>query len=160
MRAVKIASADAMHRAGKRLAAIVRAGDVIGLVGDLGAGKTVLVKGLAAGLGIDPTHVASPTFTLINEHRGGRVLLHHIDLYRLERADELIELGLEELVGGEGVCAIEWVDRFAGRFPAIDGADWLEVRIAFADGDAREVRLLPHGPRSSEIATEWDKRRH
>ena len=156
MRGVKVSSAKAMHRAGKRLAALLRAGDVIGLRGDLGAGKTVLVKGLAEGLGIDPTHVASPTFTLVNEHRSGRLLLNHVDLYRLERADELIELGLEELVGGEGVVAIEWID----RFPQVGGADWLEVRIDFLPGDARELTFVPHGPRSTEISSEWDKQRH
>ena len=156
MRGVKVATAKEMHRAGKRLGALVRPGDVLGLVGELGAGKTALVKGLAEGLGIDPTHVASPTFTLVNEHRHGRIPLHHVDLYRLERADDLIELGLEELVGGEGVCAIEWID----RFPTVGGDDWLEVRIEFAAEDAREVRLLPHGSRSTELAAEWDKQRH
>src|SRR5262249_58689796 len=121
MRSVKIATADAMLRAARRLGALCEPGDVIGLIGELGAGKTVFVKGLAAGLGIDPTHVASPTFTLINEYRGGRIGLHHVDLYRLERPEELIELGLEEIVGGEGGCAIAWGDRFAG----VPGAGWL-----------------------------------
>jgi tRNA threonylcarbamoyladenosine biosynthesis protein TsaE len=156
MRGVKITSADAMQRAARRLASLLRPGDVIGLVGDLGAGKTVFVKGLADGLGIDPIHVASPTFTLINEYRGGKLVLHHVDLYRLERAEELVELGLEEIVAGEGVCAIEWVDRFAG----VAGDDWLEVRIAFAPRDARSLEVVPHGARAQVLAAEWDKRRH
>ena len=156
MRGVKIASADAMLRAARRLGAVVEPGDVIGLRGDLGAGKTVFVKGLAAGLGLDPTHVASPTFTLINEYRGGRLGLHHVDLYRLERAEELIELGLEEIVGGEGVCAIEWVD----RFPGVAGADWLEVHIDFGPKTDRIVFVSPHGPRAQILSQKWDKRRH
>jgi tRNA threonylcarbamoyladenosine biosynthesis protein TsaE len=174
MPAVKITSPDAMRRAGKRLAKLLHSGDVIGLVGDLGAGKTVFVKGLAEGLGTDPVRVASPTFTLINEYRGGRLVLHHVDLYRLERAEELSELGLEEIVGGEGVCAIEWVDRFATSA----GEDWLEVRIAFAPPRgtssrvdvgaggfgpadvARIVEMVPHGARARSLAAEWDTRRH
>src|ERR1051325_11702570 len=112
MAAVKITSPQAMQRLARRLGAELRAGDVIGLAGHLGAGKTVFVKGLADGLGVDPVRVSSPTFTLINEYRGGRLSLHHIDLYRLERASELTELGLWEIVGAEGVCAIEWIDRF------------------------------------------------
>ena len=156
MAAVKITSAEAMHRAARRLAAELRAGDVIGLRGDLGAGKTVFVKGLADGLGVDATHVSSPTFTLINEYRSGRLTLHHVDLYRLERESELTELGLEEIVGGEGVTAIEWVDRFAG----VAGEDWLEVRIAFGPKAARTVEILPHGPRAAALAAKWDTRRH
>jgi tRNA threonylcarbamoyladenosine biosynthesis protein TsaE len=153
MRGVKIATADAMLRAAKRLGALCEPGDVIGLVGELGAGKTVFVKGLAAGLGIEPTHVASPTFTLINEYLGGRLGLHHVDLYRLERAEELVELGLEEIVGGGGVCAIEWVD----RFPGVAGADWLELRIDFGPKTDRIVSAHPHGPRAQILARKWDK---
>jgi tRNA threonylcarbamoyladenosine biosynthesis protein TsaE len=156
MRGVKITTADAMLRAARRLGRLLRPGDVVGLVGDLGAGKTVFVKGLAAGLDIDPTHVSSPTFTLINEYRGGRLGLHHVDLYRLEKADDLIELGLEEIVGGEGVCAVEWVD----RFPGVAGADWLEVRIGFGPKSARTVDAIAHGSRASALAAEWDKQRH
>jgi tRNA threonylcarbamoyladenosine biosynthesis protein TsaE len=79
-----------------------------------------------------------------------------VDLYRLERAEELVELGLEEIVAGEGVCAIEWVDRFAG----VAGSDWLEVRIGFAPKDARTVEIVPHGTRAQALAHQWDKQRH
>ncbi|MFN7983437.1 MAG: tRNA (adenosine(37)-N6)-threonylcarbamoyltransferase complex ATPase subunit type 1 TsaE [Vicinamibacterales bacterium] len=97
--------------AGRRLAADLSPGDVLLLSGDLGAGKTALVRGLAAGLGIDPADVSSPTFTLIQEYRGGRLALHHIDLYRLTPR-EVDDLGLDELVDGDGVVAVEWPERW------------------------------------------------
>src|SRR5918996_745040 len=96
----------------RALAAELKAGDVLLLSGNLGAGKTAFVRGLAEGLGIDPDDVSSPTFTLVHEYRGGRLTLHHADLYRLEKvATE--ELGLEEMGVADGVLAIEWPDRLS-----------------------------------------------
>ena len=92
------------------LASTLRAGDVILLTGNLGAGKTAFVRGLAAGLGIDPAEVSSPTFTIVHEYRGGRLALYHVDLYRLEKA-ATEDLGLEEMGVADGVLAIEWPDR-------------------------------------------------
>lgn len=86
-------------------------GDVVLLTGDLGAGKTAFVRGLASGLGIDPADVSSPTFTLIQEYRGGRLVLSHIDLYRLSPR-EVDDLGLDELVESGGVVAVEWPERW------------------------------------------------
>ncbi len=97
--------------AGRALASELRAGDVVLLSGGLGAGKTAFVRGLAAGLGIDPSEVSSPTFTLIQEYRGGRLLLHHIDLYRLSPR-EVDDLGLDDLIESGGAVAIEWPDRW------------------------------------------------
>ncbi|MEQ1730052.1 MAG: tRNA (adenosine(37)-N6)-threonylcarbamoyltransferase complex ATPase subunit type 1 TsaE [Vicinamibacterales bacterium] len=102
--------------AGRALAAELRPDDVVLLTGDLGAGKTAFAKGLAEGLGVDPLEVSSPTFTLIQEYRGGRLTLHHIDLYRLTPR-EVDELGLEELVVSGAVVAVEWPDRWT-RVPA------------------------------------------
>ena len=102
--------------AGRTLAAELRPDDVVLLTGDLGAGKTAFVKGLAEGLGFDPLEVSSPTFTLIQEYRGGRLTLHHIDLYRLTPR-EVDDLGLEELVISGAVVAVEWPDRWT-RVPA------------------------------------------
>ncbi len=85
-------------------------GLVIGLNGDLGAGKTLFVKGLARGLGVE-SRVHSPTFTLVNEYTGGRLTLFHLDLYRLETAEQFHEAGLEEFLQPEGVTVIEWVER-------------------------------------------------
>ena len=112
--------------AGRALAADLRPDDVVLLTGDLGAGKTAFVKGLAEGLGVDPLDVTSPTFTLIQEYRGGRLTLHHIDLYRLTPR-EVDDLGLEELVVSGAVVAVEWPDRWT-RVPA--GAVRVELRVA------------------------------
>ena len=95
---------------GRELAASVSAGDVLLLYGDLGAGKTAFVRGLAEGLGVSRDQVSSPTFTLIQEYRGGRLPLFHVDLYRIEDPREFDELGLDE-IAEEGVLAIEWAER-------------------------------------------------
>ena len=111
------------------------AGSVILLSGDLGAGKTAFVRGLAEGLGIDPGLVSSPTFTLIQEYRGGRLALHHVDLYRL-RSIEVDDLGLEELTLEGGVTAIEWPDRLPRELPSA-----VRVRIEHGDGDTRTIQI-------------------
>jgi tRNA threonylcarbamoyladenosine biosynthesis protein TsaE len=114
------------------LAATLVAGDVILLSGNLGAGKTAFVRGLAEGLGIDAEDVSSPTFTLVHEYRGGRLTLYHVDLYRLEKA-ATDDLGLEEL--HRGVLAIEWPDRLSHQ---LLGAR--RVSIEILDGDERRIR--------------------
>ena len=113
------------------LAATLVAGNVILLSGNLGAGKTAFVRGLAEGLGIDPEDVSSPTFTLVHEYRGGRLTLYHVDLYRLEQA-ATDDLGLEEL--HRGVLAIEWPDRLSHELP---GARRISIEIL--DGDERRI---------------------
>jgi len=126
---------------GKALAATLAAGDVVLIEGDLGAGKTVFVRGLAAGLGVDPDEVSSPTFTLLHEYRGGRTTLYHADLYRLDRA-ETADLGLEE-TGSAGVLAVEWPDRLGEPGPAP-----VRVVIERADDDtARRVTVSGAGRR-------------
>ena len=118
-------SEDETATVARELAALVQAGDVILLSGNLGAGKTAFVRGLAAGLGIDPEEVSSPTFTLVHEYRGGRLTLYHADLYRLDRvATE--DLGLEEMGVADGVLAIEWPDRLSHALP---GAYRVEIQI-------------------------------
>jgi tRNA threonylcarbamoyladenosine biosynthesis protein TsaE len=112
---------DATHESGSEhdtrriaaaLAATLQPGDTLLLSGDLGAGKTAFVRGLAEGLGIDADEVTSPTFTLVHEYRGGRLPLIHVDLYRLDRAD-LDEIGLDQDLAAVGVTAIEWADRLS-----------------------------------------------
>jgi tRNA threonylcarbamoyladenosine biosynthesis protein TsaE len=95
----------------------VQRGLVIGLCGDLGAGKTQLVKGLARGLGIE-TLVHSPTFALVNVYPGGRLPLFHLDLYRLDTPDQILAAGLEEYLHPDGVAVIEWAERWYGTTPA------------------------------------------
>jgi tRNA threonylcarbamoyladenosine biosynthesis protein TsaE len=101
---------------GQALAASLRAGDVLALTGELGAGKTQFVKGVAAGLGADVV-VTSPTFTLIHEYAGGRLPIYHFDFYRLEDEDEALKIGLDEYIDGDGVCLIEWADKFPTLLP-------------------------------------------
>jgi len=122
---------------GRRLADSLAAGSILLLVGDLGAGKTALVRGLAEGLGVPPDEVSSPTFTLMQEYRGGRVPLIHVDLYRLNDAREIDDLGLEE-IGLNGVLAIEWAE----KLPRPIG-DAIEVRIDHGDGDERRLTITP-----------------
>jgi tRNA threonylcarbamoyladenosine biosynthesis protein TsaE len=111
--------------AARTLAGTLKSGDVILLSGNLGAGKTAFVRGLASGLGMDPEDVSSPTFTLVHEYRGGRLTLYHADLYRLDKvATE--DLGLEEMGVSDGVLAIEWPDRLAHALP---GAREIEIEI-------------------------------
>lgn len=115
------------------LAADLRPGDLVLLHGDLGAGKTVFVKGLAEGLGLDPDGVTSPTFTLVHEYSGGRLPLLHLDLYRLTATD-LDEVGLDPDQAARGVVVVEWAERLTRRPPA----SWV-VRIGDLGGEAREV---------------------
>jgi tRNA threonylcarbamoyladenosine biosynthesis protein TsaE len=106
---------------GERWGRAAQTGLVIGLSGDLGAGKTQLVKGLARGLGIT-ARVHSPTFTLVNEYGGGRLRLFHLDLYRLETRGQMVSAGLEEFLQPDGVTVIEWAERLEdGRWKMEDG---------------------------------------
>jgi tRNA threonylcarbamoyladenosine biosynthesis protein TsaE len=119
--------------AGEQLARILEAGDVVLLFGELGAGKTAFVRGLARGLGAEAADVTSPTFTIVQEYPGGRLPLYHVDLYRLEPA-EIADLGLDELIEGDGVVAIEWADRWPDR-----PHDAIEVTIRDAGGNRRTI---------------------
>ena len=102
---------------GLEFAAQLSPGSVLSLSGELGSGKTEFVKGLAKGLGVaDP--VTSPTFTLVHEHTGGRLPLYHMDLFRIDGEDDLDEIGFDDYLSRDGVCAIEWADKFRGRLPA------------------------------------------
>lgn len=128
-------SAEETTALGEQLAATLPRGAVIALAGDLGAGKTHFVKGLAAGCGFSGD-VTSPTFTLIHEYSGGRLTLYHIDLYRLDSPDEALRIGLDEYLDGGGVTAIEWADKFPELIPP--DAVWVRMRHA---GEAREIEI-------------------
>jgi tRNA threonylcarbamoyladenosine biosynthesis protein TsaE len=130
------------HALAHHLAARLGPGDVVLLSGDLGAGKTTFVRGIAAGLGIDSDQVTSPTFTLVHEYRGGRLTLYHADLYRLDKA-ATADLGLEELGVSDGVLAIEWPERLMHALP---GA--LHVHLELVDETTRRI-TIGLGPQAS-----------
>jgi tRNA threonylcarbamoyladenosine biosynthesis protein TsaE len=119
---------------GRELAGQLRAGDVVALTGDLGAGKTVLVKGIAAGLGVEQ-EVTSPTFTIIHEYRGGRLPLAHVDLYRLDSVEQALAVGIEDYLGGEGVTVIEWAERIGPLLPA----HTRRIHLAMEDEHTRRI---------------------
>ena len=121
---------------GRRIARDLPRRAVVMLIGNLGAGKTTLAKGIVSGLGAaPPEEVSSPTFTLIHEYGEGRV--YHIDLYRLDRPEELATLGLEEIFDRDAVVLIEWGE----RFPTLMPAERIEIRLRTANGDAREINI-------------------
>ena len=126
-------SEDETAAVARTLAADLNPGDVLLLAGNLGAGKTAFVRGLAEGLGISRDDVSSPTFTLVHEYRGGRLTLYHVDLYRLDRAAAQ-DLGLEEMGVADGVLAIEWPDRLMHALP---GA--LHIEIEIVDDTTRRI---------------------
>jgi tRNA threonylcarbamoyladenosine biosynthesis protein TsaE len=143
---VNAATAADTQALAERLGRLLAPGDVLALLGPLGAGKTTFIQGLARGLEVPPDrNVASPTFALVNEHPG-RVPLVHADLYRIENERELPELGLTDAFDRAAV-AIEWLDRFPDAAPA----DRLEIAIAFAGGDARTLTFTPIGARAEVL---------
>ena len=127
-------SAEETVAHGRAHAASLRRGDVLALCGDLGAGKTHFVKGLATALGAD-ADVTSPTFTLIHEYIGGRLPLYHFDFYRLDDEDDALKIGLDEYLEGDGVCVIEWADKFPGLLP--EHTQWL--RFTHREDGARLI---------------------
>ncbi len=146
---IRSASEQATANAGRVLAELIQSGDVITLTGDLGAGKTCLVKGVAQGLGVvEP--VTSPTFNILLVHRG-RLELNHFDLYRLERAEELEDIDFWGTLESGGVSFIEWGERFGQALPD----DHLAVLIEIASEEARTLTLEPTGPRSTALAAAW-----
>jgi tRNA threonylcarbamoyladenosine biosynthesis protein TsaE len=123
-------SAEETRAIGRELGLALRENSVIGLSGDLGAGKTELVKGIAEGLGAMDL-VTSPTFTLIHEYRSGRLPLFHMDFYRLATEKELDEIGFDDYLREPGICTIEWADRFPDRIPR--DAIWVQIQISSAN---------------------------
>ncbi len=143
-------SAAQTIRVGQRLGELLQRGDLVALQGDLGAGKTHLIKGIALGLG-SADMVNSPSFVLINQYRAGvqrdGMPIYHVDLYRIERMAELASIGLEELLDGDGVCLIEWAERAEGWLPA----ERLDVYLGHLSETKRVVRFVPRGRRYEEL---------
>ena len=128
----KTESPEETQALGEKIGKMLKRGDVIALIGELGTGKTCLTQGIARGVGIAPNEiVSSPSYILINEYNG-TVPIYHIDLYRLENNEEIAELGLSEYVEGDGICIIEWAERMADALPD----SCIKIHITLADANA------------------------
>ncbi len=138
------------QKIGRIIGWLAEPGDIVLLAGALGAGKTCLTQGIAAGLGIDENPV-SPTFVLMRQYRG-RLPLYHVDLYRLEFA-EIADLGLDEYLNGDGVCAVEWAEKAMAMMPF----EHLRIELEYLEGQNRRVTLLPCGARYHHLAEGFTK---
>lgn len=136
-RQVDTLSVEETLNCGAQLARELQPGDVIALSGELGAGKTAFIKGLARGLGIT-RDVTSPTFTLVHEYTGGRLPLFHIDLYRLDNLRQALAIGIEDYLNGTGVTAIEWAEKIESLLPA----HTTRVRLTALDENTRRIEVV------------------
>jgi len=139
-------SVEETVRIGQALGRLLEPGDVVALIGPLGAGKTCLTRGVAQGIGADPDTVTSPTFVLINEYQG-TIPLYHFDAYRLNGAADMYALGSDEYFSGNGACLIEWADRVIGCLPE----EHLRVVIEVTGRSTRRIRLDARGKRYCEL---------
>jgi tRNA threonylcarbamoyladenosine biosynthesis protein TsaE len=137
---------------GRRLASVLEGGELLGLIGDLGAGKTCFIKGLASGLNLREEDILSPTFTMIQEHHG-RLQLFHIDLYRLEEAG-LDDMGLREYLFSDGVAAVEWFERLHGS----SELESISVRISYSGANSRRIEFSAADIRHASIITKLKNR--
>ena len=133
---------------GTRIVRFLGRGDVVCLMGALGSGKTILVKGMAKGLGINKDKVISPSFVLIREYLSTgktklRIPLYHLDLYRLKNPKELLNLGYEEYLYGQGICVVEWAERMMGFLPS----EFLKIELNIKDKTQRVIKLIAKGKR-------------
>jgi len=144
--AITTNSIEHTREVGRVLGKSLKPGDIVALSGPLGAGKTLLTKGIADGLGVDPSRVTSPTFNLIHEY-SGRLTLFHLDAYRLLGEHDLEVMGIDEIFFGDGVCVVEWADRVSGILPT----DRLDVEIEIADASSRQMIFRPYGPRHTDL---------
>lgn len=144
-------SAEETKELGRKLAPYLQAGDAVLLFGDLGAGKTQFVQGVARGLGI-ADDVTSPTFNILLEYRG-TLPLYHFDLYRLDpdSPDQLEDIDFFGVVEGDGASFIEWGDRFPDEMPE----DRMEISLSVGDDQVRRIRVQPKGRRSLQLADAW-----
>ena len=136
MLTVETHSAEETRALGERLAGRLRAGDVLVLQGELGAGKSELTRGIAAGLGVSET-VTSPSFTILNVYESGKCPLYHFDWYRLESEEELYELGMDEYLGGDGIAVVEWAERCPDAVPE----NVLRIRLEVTGGESRRITI-------------------
>ena len=135
---------------GEALGRVLQEGDFVGLVGELGAGKTELARGIARGVGLRDEDVTSPTFSIVHQHHG-RIVLTHADLYRVTGPADLDGTGFHELRDGGGATLVEWVDRVAGAAPP----DAMRVVLVEPGENARELVVTTSGPRSERLLQRW-----
>jgi tRNA threonylcarbamoyladenosine biosynthesis protein TsaE len=145
-------STEETQRLGIQLGKLAKAGDVMLLVGELGTGKTCLAQGIAWGLGIDD-YTLSPSFVLIREYQG-RLLLYHIDFYRLDSIEEVVDLGLDDYLYGDGVCVVEWAERALPVLPE----EHLLVKLEHLGENERKLCLEPKGEHYEELISELKRR--
>ena len=143
---IKTTSVKETIAIGKKLGKLMSPGDVIYLTGELGAGKTCFVKGIAEGLGIRGKDITSPTFIIINEYKG-KIPLYHIDLYRIGVIDDLRDIGMDEIVYGKGVTAIEWAERIKDVLPD----ERLDITLKWVDDKTRSIEIRAFGHHHKEI---------
>lgn len=146
MLTVMLTSPEQTMEVGSLLGRLVQAGDVLNLNGDLGAGKTIFVKGVGMGLGLAADSITSPTFAIINEYQG-RYPLYHFDLYRLDDALELEQIGYEDYFYGQGVSAVEWGNLFESQLPE----ERLDIGLETVDATKRRLTILGLGARGKEL---------
>jgi tRNA threonylcarbamoyladenosine biosynthesis protein TsaE len=150
---IETENADRTREVGQALASLLLPRDTVVLTGDLGAGKTTLVQGIGRGLGVED-HVASPTFTLVREY-SGRLDVAHVDVYRLERVQDVVDLALDELGGPDRVLLVEWGDAVSDLLP--EERLRVELTTARPDSDARRIVITPQG---GSWAGRWERLEH
>jgi tRNA threonylcarbamoyladenosine biosynthesis protein TsaE len=151
-RVLRSQSPEETRALGRALGQALKPGDFVGLSGELGAGKTELVRGLAEGAGVPPSEVSSPSFALVNTYEG-RLRLHHADLYRLVDEEELFAMGWDDVVQSDAAVVAEWIDKVPGAAPH----DALRLAMRDEGGDVRGIEVEARGPRSEVLLDDWLK---
>ena len=143
----KTADMEETMRFGKKLGMLLSPGDVVALVGELGAGKTTLVKGIVQGLGVtDRRAVKSPTFSLVHTYEG-RMPVYHFDAYRLKDSQEMLDIGSDEMIHGNGVALVEWADNVSGCLPE----EYLKITLRALSQNERSIEIRAYGSRYDKI---------
>ena len=144
---------DETRKLGETIGAVVTAGTILALYGDLGSGKTSFVQGLGRGLGVpDDYYITSPSYTLINEYPG-RFLLFHIDLYRIENPVDIEDIGLFEILEEDGVVAIEWAEKMGKDLPP----NHVKLHFEIINDKTRKISIIPQGAKAVEYFRSWNR---
>ncbi len=149
MKKILSQSADDTFAFGARLAKLLQPGDIVCFFGDLGSGKTTMIKGIADGLKIKPKDVHSPTFTLMNFYDHGRIPLYHFDMYRISEPEQLFDIGYEEFLYGNGISAIEWSEKLGRLLPR----DRLDIHLQHKDENQRVISITAAGVHYQQLVT-------